>query len=115
MSDDNWQMLRTSQLFIHDNCQKLLQIYHQKFETISQFEQQFSSMMYLNKFKQMQISQATQSVAANVHPQQQQQQTPTTPNNIDTIKQQTPSANTPLASTITSRVNLFLFSIILIN
>jgi len=59
MSDDNWQMLRTNQLFVHDNCQKLIQIYHQKFETISQFEQQFPSMMYLNKFKQMQIAQAT--------------------------------------------------------
>jgi hypothetical protein len=58
MSDDNWQMLRTNQLFVHDNCQKLVQIYHQKFETIAQFEQQFSSMMYLNKFKQMQIAQA---------------------------------------------------------
>jgi hypothetical protein len=59
MSDDNWQMLRTNQLFVHDNCQKLLQIYNQKFETISQFEQQFSSTIYLNKFKQMQIAQAT--------------------------------------------------------
>ncbi len=59
MSDDNWQMLRTNQLFVHDNCQKLAQIYHQKFETIAQFEQQLSSMTYLNKFKQMQIAQAT--------------------------------------------------------
>lgn len=58
MSDDNWQMLRTNQLFVHDNCQKLLQIYQQKCETISQFEQQFSSIIYLNKFKQMQIAQA---------------------------------------------------------
>jgi len=58
MSDDNWQMLRTNQLFTHDNCQKLIQIYHQKFETISQFEQLSTSAMYLNKFKQMQIAQA---------------------------------------------------------
>lgn len=59
MSDDNWQMLRTNQLFVHDNCQKLIQIYHQKFETVSQFEQQYPSLMYLNKFKQMQVTQAT--------------------------------------------------------
>lgn len=59
MSDDNWQMLRTNQLFVHDNCQKLSQIYQQKCETISQFDQQVSSMIYLNKFKQMQIAQAT--------------------------------------------------------
>ncbi|CAF2544097.1 unnamed protein product [Rotaria sp. Silwood2] len=58
MSDDNWQMLRTNQLFIHDNCQKLLQIYHQKLDTISQFEQQISPMIYLNKFKQIQVAQA---------------------------------------------------------
>jgi len=58
MSDDNWQILRTNQLFVHDNCQKLAQIYHQKFETISQFDPQVSSMTYLNKFKQMQLAQA---------------------------------------------------------
>ncbi|CAF0886684.1 unnamed protein product [Rotaria sordida] len=58
MSDDNWQMLRTNQLFVHDNCQKLLQMYHQKFDTILQFEQQLSSLIYLNKFKQIQIAQA---------------------------------------------------------
>ena len=58
MSDDNWQMLRTNQLFVHDNCHKLIQINHQKFETITQFEQQYPSMMYLNKFKQMQVTQA---------------------------------------------------------
>ena len=58
MSDDNWQILRTNQLFVHDNCQKLAQIYHQKFETISQFDPQVSSMTYFNKFKQMQLAQA---------------------------------------------------------
>jgi hypothetical protein len=57
MSDDNWQMLRTNQLFVHDNCQKLLQIYHQKFETIGQSDAQLSSMVYLNKFKQIQAAQ----------------------------------------------------------
>ena len=57
MSDDNWQMLRTNQLFVHDNCQKLVQIYHQKFESISQFDQQLSSLVYLNKFKQIQAAQ----------------------------------------------------------
>ena len=51
-------MLRTNQLFGHDNCQKLLQIYHQKFETIAQCEQKTAPVGYLNKFKQMQIAQA---------------------------------------------------------
>lgn len=58
MSDDNWQMLRTNQLFAHDNCQKLFQIYQQKFDTMIQLEQQLSPMVYLNKFKQIQIAQA---------------------------------------------------------
>ncbi len=61
--------------------------------------------------QQQQQAQTTQSVTTNVHPQQ----IPTTPNNIDTIKQQTSSTNTTLASTITTRVKLSLFSILLIN
>ena len=50
--------MKTNQLFHHDNCRKLIQIYQQKFETVSQFESQLGSMIYLNKFKQMQIAQA---------------------------------------------------------
>ena len=59
MSDDNLQTCRTNQLFVHENCQKLTQIYHQKFETITQCDSQISPIVYLNKFKQMQLAQAT--------------------------------------------------------
>ena len=58
MSDDNWQMLRTNQLFFHDNCQKLLQIYRQKTEAITSFEHPLSPTVYLTKFKQIQVAQA---------------------------------------------------------
>jgi hypothetical protein len=57
-----------------------------------------------------QQQQQTQSVTTNVHPQQ-QIPTPTTPNNIDTIKQQqAPPPNPTLASTINARVRFVFIS-----
>ena len=54
--------------------------------------------------QQAQLQAAQAATTTNVHPQQ----TPTTPNSIDTIKSQTSVSNTPLTPTITTRVKFMI-------
>ena len=54
--------------------------------------------------QQAQLQAAQAATTTNIHPQQ----TPTTPNSIDTIKSQTSVSNTPLTPTITTRVKFMI-------
>ena len=75
---------------------------YQRTEREKELKQQQQQQQLQQQQAQLQAAQA--ATTTNVHPQQ----TPTTPNSIDTIKSQTSVSNTPLTPTITTRVKFMI-------